>query len=81
MEDYQERKISGLTVRIDRRTCIASENCMGLAPDLFELDATGIVTFRADAPDIDRDQLIEACDVCPVDALVVLDEDGNQIVP
>ena len=54
---------------------------MGLAPELFELDATGIVTFRADAPDIDRDQLIEACDVCPVDALVVLDEDGNQIVP
>lgn len=81
MEDYQERKISGLTVRIDRRTCIASENCMGLAPELFELDVTRIVTFREDAPDIDHDQLIEACDVCPVDALIVLDEDGNQIVP
>lgn len=72
MADTQERRISGLTVVIDRDLCIGSGNCVKLAPEIFELDATGIVTFRGNAPDapgIDRDRLLESCRVCPVDAL------------
>ena len=74
MAETQERRISGLTILIERDLCIGSGNCIKLAPEVFELDATGIVTFRPlsnDAPDIDRERLVEACRVCPVDALVV----------
>ena len=73
MADTQERRISGLTIVIERDLCIGSGNCTKLAPEVFELDATGIVTFRTrsdDAPDIDRERLAEACRVCPVDALI-----------
>ncbi len=73
MAETIERRLSGLTVVIDRMTCIGSSNCIKLAPEVFELDAEGIVIFREDAPDIDRDRLIEACTVCPVDALKVVD--------
>ncbi len=82
MGEFRERRFGELTVRIDRQTCIASENCVNLAPDVFELGDDHIVDFVGDrAPEIDRDRLIEACELCPVDALIVIDEDGNPVVP
>lgn len=30
---------------------------------------------------VERDRLVAACDACPVDALTVWDEGGEQIVP
>ncbi len=81
MPEFVDRKLGDLTVRIDRLTCIASRNCIKLAPEVFELDDEHVVTFREGAPGIERDRLVEACSICPVDALVVIDEDGRQIVP
>lgn len=81
MSDLVERRLSGLTVRIDRLRCIASKNCMRVAPEVFELDDEQVCAFKADPPDIERGRLIEACVVCPVGALVVLDEAGKQLVP
>lgn len=75
MADTVERNLSGLRIVIDRSTCIGSRNCIKLAPEVFELDAEGIVAFRENAPDIDRDRLVEACGVCPVDALRAIDPD------
>lgn len=76
-----QRHISGLTITIDRDTCIGSGNCARLAPEVFELDQTGIIAFREDAPDIDPQRLVESCRVCPVDALVATDADGQQLAP
>ena len=81
MRDIEERTVSGLNVRIERSVCIGSKNCIHLAPEVFELGIDQIVTFRQDAEDIDRGRLLEACRVCPVDALVVHGETGEQIVP
>ncbi len=81
MSQFVERRIGGCTVRIDRWTCIASQNCIKLAPEVFELDEENVVSFRADAAEIERERLIEACSVCPVDALQVIDERGQQVVP
>ncbi|HWM89678.1 MAG TPA: ferredoxin [Thermoanaerobaculia bacterium] len=69
MFDLEERRIGGLTITIDRMTCIGSRNCIKVAPEVFQLDADGIVTFTKDSPDIGRERLIESCLVCPVDAL------------
>lgn len=79
--DLVERTITGLTIRIDRLLCIASSNCMKLAPEVFEFDEENVCSFKKDAPDIERDRLIDACDVCPVDALAVFDAEGRQLVP
>lgn len=76
-----ERIIGDLTVRIDRTLCVGFGDCIDVAPDLFELDDEGVVTFRADAADLERERVIEACAACPVDALTVLDSSGRQLAP
>jgi ferredoxin len=75
MEDFVERKIGDLTIRIDRT------NCMKVAPDVFEFDDEKICAFKASSGETERERLIEACGVCPVDALTVIDADGKQLVP
>jgi ferredoxin len=74
--DFLERKVGSLTVRIDRTTCIGTANCAKLAPELFVLDDERIVTFRDSPGDVPPERVVEACDVCPVDALSALDENG-----
>jgi ferredoxin len=77
----EERSIGGVTVRIDRTLCVAFETCIDLAPTVFVFDDEGIVTFTRTETDVAREHLIEACRACPVDALVVIDEAGTEIVP
>jgi ferredoxin len=79
--DFVERRIGDLTVRIDRRTCIGSGNCIKVAPALFQLDDEGIVAFGAGADRTDREKVIDACSVCPVEAFQVTDAAGDQVVP
>ncbi len=83
MADTVEQEIAGLTVVIDRESCIGSGACVRVSPEVLELDDQDVVAFTEDAEDqeVERDQVIEACQVCPVDALTVLDESGDQLVP
>ena len=81
MSDVLERRIAGLTVLIDRAVCIGSNNCVRLAPEVFELDPQRIVTFRPEIGPIDRERLVEACRVCPVDALTAVGESGENLAP
>jgi ferredoxin len=81
MADMVERNIGGLTVRIRRTVCCATGNCMKIAGDVFEFDEERVCSFRSDEVTIDRERLTEACRVCPVEALLVIDEHGDQIVP
>jgi ferredoxin len=81
MSEFAERKFGDLTIKVDRQTCIATENCMEIAPEVFEMDEEGIVTFKKDAESIDRVRLLESCEICPVGALSVVDAEGNEIVP
>ena len=81
MNDLIEKEVTGLKVKIDRGTCIASANCINAAPDLFELDDKRICKFKEAEEEIDKEKIIEACSVCPVNALYVYDERGKQIVP
>ena len=74
-------EIGDLTVKIDRFLCVGFGDCIDVGPDLFEFDDDGIATFREGAEAVARQRLIEACDICPVDALLVVDASGEQIVP
>jgi ferredoxin len=81
MSTEHERKIRDWTIRIDRTLCVGFGDCMDVAPDVFEFDHEGICAFRADAAEIEPDRLVQACDICPVDALTLLNGDGEQVVP
>ena len=81
MSATEERRVAGLVVRVDRLLCVGFGDCIQAAPELWEFDDEGIVTFRDPLPDIGRDRLIRSCEVCPVDALSVHDENGRPLVP
>ncbi|MFI5207925.1 MAG: ferredoxin [Gemmatimonadales bacterium] len=75
-----ERKVKGLVIRIDRDLCVGFADCIKAAADAFVLDEAGVVVFLKPEA-VERDALVEACDVCPVDAFTVWDQSGAQIVP
>lgn len=79
--DVEERDVDGLRIRIDRHLCVGFEDCVEVAPQVFRMDDEGIVTFVESPQPIERKRLIDACRVCPVDALTAIDEDGNTLAP
>ena len=80
MSDFEERSIGALRVRIDRTLCVGFADCITEAPAAFVLDEMGVAIFLAPET-TDREQLLRACDACPVDAITVWNETGTQIVP
>ena len=79
-DEAQERIVGGLRIQIDRTLCVGFGDCVTAAPGAFVLADDGVVVFvRPDQ--VDRAQLIAACDACPVDALTVWDETGTQLAP
>jgi ferredoxin len=80
MADFEERVVSGLRVRIDRTLCVGFGDCVKESPEAFALDEESVVIFAT--PDsVAREALLRACASCPVDALTVWGEDGQQLVP
>ena len=80
MSDCEERNVGELRVRIDRTLCVGFGDCVTEAAEAFVLDESGIAVFvKPEA--VERERLLRACDVCPVDAITVWDADGVQIVP
>jgi ferredoxin len=73
--------VGGLTVRIDRLTCISTGNCIKVSPEIFEFDDEKICSFKLPYLDIEQERTVEACSVCPVNALSAIDEKGNKLVP
>jgi ferredoxin len=77
--DVLERRCGDLLVRIDRLLCVGFGDCIGEAPEAFQLDEGGVADFGA-APDaVERERLIRACEACPVDALSVVQLDGTPV--
>jgi ferredoxin len=77
---FDEREVGGLRIRIDRELCVGFGDCVTGAPEAFELDAEGLAVFKAPERAA-RERLLAACEACPVDALTVWDEAGEQVVP
>ena len=80
MSDFEERQIGALRVRIDRTLCVGFGDCVTEAPEAFVLDDSGTAVF-VQPETVERERLLRACDVCPVDAITVWDESGAQLVP
>ncbi len=81
MPETEERTIAGLRVQIDRDLCVGFGDCVTEASEAFRLDEENVAVFGSASDSVERDQLLRACEVCPVDALTVWNTDGKQIVP
>ena len=78
--DATDAVVHELRVRIDRSLCVGFGDCVTEAPEAFTLDEEGVAVFVSPER-VERERLLRACELCPVDAITVWDAEGNQIVP
>lgn len=63
-----------MKVVVDLAVCQDHGQCCFAAPEVFQLDAAGKLVVLVDQPDETlRDRVEEAADVCPLQAITVLD--------
>lgn len=72
-DDIRETTLCGLTVRILRDQCIGTAACRNAAPEIFDLDDEQVAVFVEPPGQTTPERVREACQVCPVDALAVVD--------
>ena len=80
MDQFEERVIAGLRVRIDRSLCVSFEDCVHTEPSVFHLGEDGVATFISEIPPITQQQLMHACEACPVSALSLFTESGEPLL-
>jgi len=70
----------GYRIVVDRRKCQGIGACVGAAPDVFEIDSEGkaVVTNAAGADD---DTVLQAAEACPLEAITIYDDEGEQVYP
>ena len=69
-----------MKVRVDRDLCIGVGNCVAYAPTVFTLDEENKAVIL-DPSSVDDDTLLEAAESCPENAIIVEDDEGNQLYP
>jgi ferredoxin len=69
-----------MKVKIDRELCIGISNCVAIAPTVFKIDDQNKVVVL-DPGSVDEETLMEAAKSCPENAIILEDEEGNQLYP
>ena len=78
MSDNQPLKIS--KIEVDRDLCIGAAPCVTVAPGVFQLDDEN-KAFVVDPNGADAETILLAAQACPVQAIILYDEEGKQIYP
>ncbi|MGD8452040.1 MAG: ferredoxin [Phycisphaerae bacterium] len=67
-------------IEIDRDLCVGDGACVNEAPQALEMDDETIAVVTN--PDGNTpEELLNAAQACPVDAIKLIDENGNQVWP
>lgn len=69
-----------MRVRVDRERCIGSENCVANAPSVFRVDSEGKAVLL-DVDSVDEETLWLVAEICPTEAIVIEDDEGNHLYP
>ena len=69
-----------MKIEIDREACTSVATCIDVAPGTFELDDEGIAIIK-NAKGDDEKTILQAAQSCPVNAIIITDDDGNQLHP
>ncbi|MBI2056579.1 MAG: ferredoxin [Candidatus Sungbacteria bacterium] len=65
---------------VDRDLCIGAASCIAVAPGVFELDGENKAVVYNDKG-ADDETILLAAKSCPTQAILLFDEEGNQIFP
>ena len=69
-----------MKVTVDRELCTGIGNCVAWAPTVFQFDDERKAVV-VDVNSVDEATVLEAARSCPQDAIIVVDDAGNQIHP
>jgi len=67
-------------VEVDRDLCIGAAPCVTVAPAVFQLDEENKAVI-IDEKGADDETILLAAQSCPTQAIILYDEEGNQIYP
>ncbi len=67
-------------VEVDRELCIGAAPCVTVAPGVFQLDDEN-KAYVINQNGADAETILLAAQACPVQAIIVYDEEGKQIYP
>ena len=65
---------------VDRNLCIGAASCIAVAPGVFELDSENKAVVYNDHG-TDDETILLAAKSCPTQAILIFDDEGNQIYP
>lgn len=69
-----------MKVIVDRSLCVGIGNCVAVAPSVFKLDEENKAIVM-DISSVSEDKIMSAAESCPVNAITVEDDQGNQLYP
>lgn len=72
---------NGWTLEVDHGVCIGAAPCTAMAPNTFALDDENKAAILASVDAEDQDTILNAARGCPVSAIRIKDESGQQIFP
>lgn len=79
--EFQEKKLLKIgKIVVDRNLCIGAASCIAVAPGVFELDSENKAVVYNDKG-ADDETILLAAQSCPTQAILLFDEEGNQIFP
>ncbi len=65
---------------VNRELCEGNAECVSLAPGVFELDDEELCVV-IDPEGAKDKRILDAARACPVDAITLIDENGEQVWP
>jgi ferredoxin len=65
-------------IRIRRRECCGNGECVEIAPNVFAMDSKQKVVV-VDSNGASDATMLEAAEACPCSAIVLVDDEGNDI--
>ena len=75
-----EKPLKISRIEVDRELCIGAAPCVTVAPAVFQLDEEN-KAYVVDQNGADAETILLAAQACPVQAIKIFDEEGNQVYP
>lgn len=69
-----------MKIKVDKKKCISAQSCLVFAPRTFEIDKTGKAVVK-DPTGNTEEEILQAAESCPVDAIELFDDRGNKLYP
>lgn len=68
-------------VQVIRDLCIGAATCVAIAPKAFQLDSEAKAIILPTIGEETDQSLLDAAKSCPVAAIIITDQSGNQVYP